>query len=124
MAESAAQRNERLRAERKAALARSDGGAREDAATKAVVSPPVPTTKGGPSNDNDMRTRHYTAKNPSASVVSNRPKPTLKPVVNRQAQQGARGSNKVYQRHVLFALVTAFLIQVVAAGKSLPTAKG
>ena len=35
---------------------------------------------------------------------------------------GPKPQAKVYQKHVLFALVSAFLIQIIANGKSLPKA--
>jgi hypothetical protein len=101
MAESAAQRNARLRAKRKEAMARADGGVREDAAVEKTVAPATPPT---------VLTKETEA-----------PKP-LKPLTtgpNRVQKQP--GSNKVYTKHVVFALVSAIVIQLVALNKSLPT---
>jgi hypothetical protein len=101
MAESAAQRNARLRAARKAAMGRAQGGEKEDAAVEKTVAPSAPPT---------VLTKEVDA-----------PK-SVKPLTkgpNRQQKQP--GQNKVYTKHVLFALVSAIVIQLVALNKSLPT---
>jgi hypothetical protein len=50
------------------------------------------------------------------------PKP-VKPLTSgpNKPQQKQPGQNKVYTKHVLFALVSAIVIQLVALNKSLPT---
>jgi hypothetical protein len=117
MAESAAQRNARLRAARKAAMGRVDGGAKEDAAvSKAVASSPPPKDvermNDGRSVQDAVHTEHH-----------NRPPKPVKQLVpaNTASQKAQPGSNKVYTKHVVFALVSAVVIQLIALNKSLPT---
>jgi len=116
MAESAAQRNARLRAARKAAMSRANGGATEDAAVAKTVAssdPPKADDKeymaNGQSVQDAMYTRHH-----------NTPIKPVKQLVPIKPNQKQPGSNKVYTKHVVFALVSAIVIQLVALNKSLP----
>jgi hypothetical protein len=118
MAESAAQRNARLRAKRKEAMSRAAGGAREDAAVEKTVAPATPPSaqddkeymSNGQSVQDAMYTRHH-----------NSPIKPVKQLVPAKPNQKQPGSNKVYTKHVVFALVSAIVIQLVALNKSLPT---
>jgi hypothetical protein len=121
MAESAAQRNARLRAARKSAMSRANGGTTEDAAVEKTVAPSAPAKSNdgnfmanGQSVNDALYTRHRNRAPKSA--------PPVKPITkgpNRQQKQP--GQNKVYTKHVVFALVSAIVIQIVALNKSLPT---
>ena len=97
MAESAAQRSARLRAARRDAMGRANGGATEDAAVEKTVAPSAPAT---------VVTKEVPAEK------------TLKPLTKGpKPQQKQPGQSKVYTKHVLFALTIAFVMKLVANGK-------
>jgi hypothetical protein len=98
MAESAASSKlTKLRAQRQEAMKRSAGGAREDAAIKKAVDSPAPA-----SEDKQEST----------------PQPQRRPMGRTKIPISGGGQHAVYQRHVLFAIVTAFLIKLASAGKT------
>lgn len=123
MAESRAQaRLRELKVQRRAAMDRAMGGSGEDSAISRIVNPPTPpkqeqeqppqetvqATKPPELTDEQLRTVHH-----------NRPartQPTpLARSINKRQQVVDVG---VMQRHVLFALVSAFLIKLASAGKT------
>ena len=112
MAESDAQRRARIMRERiRAAKSRSESPA-EDAAVERTVA-------SSTTSDSETATSTTPAAKPPVQPV----KPVAKPNFANQwgTSLGPKAQAKTYQKHVLFALVTAFLIQLVASGKSLPT---
>ena len=94
MAETVAQRRARLLAARKQTTD-SDGAAEASTAAPTEAAPKA------------TKPKEYT------------PVPNKLPAKVQQANKSA----KPYQRHVLFALVTAFVIKLVSNGIQLPTAK-
>ena len=108
MAETAAQRRARVMRERiREAKART--AEREDASS--------PVSEEG---ENYLTVKHNTAKRPNEAVTQEETPSTGQPrriILNRRSSQG---NHKVYQRHVLFGLVAAFLVQLAALGKTLP----
>jgi len=121
MAESAAQRVARLTAARKAAMGRATGGVREDAAVeKAVASSPAPATPT--TNDDKYMDNGQSVQDAVHTTHRNRPpkQPGTISSATSKTQPKQPGSNKVYTKHVVFALVSAIVIQLVALNKSLP----
>src|ERR1035437_5776402 len=115
MAESEAQRSARLRAARRDAMGRANGGATEDAAVEKTVAPSAPATvddgkymANGQSVQDAIHTTHH----------NRAPKP-LRPLSSgpNRPQQKRPGQSKVYTKHVLFALTIAFVMKLVANGK-------
>ena len=103
MAESAAQTRARILKERIAA-AKATSGEQEK---------PIDTSPATENEARQLRTRHLTPKHPGEAVVRNQPM-QRQPLRHNPNQ---RGQAKVYQKHVLFAIVSAFIIRVVAVGK-------
>lgn len=119
MAESAAYRRvQELRAERTRAA--YNAGKLEAMQSGGEKAPPTTTRKAKqdiPQSDNAMRVVHRSAKRSGVTDESTS-KPA--PKVIRKQQPSSVGTAKVYQRHVLFAVVTAFLIKMVSSGKLNP----
>ena len=120
MAETAAQKRSRVMKERiQQAKARSTSGG-EDAAAAKVVAPPTPTKKPtAPTKElsgSDLAPNHAS----QSYWNKNKPKPDEpgRPIVVKKQSSGT--DSKTYQKHVLFALVLAFCIQLLDAVKALP----
>jgi hypothetical protein len=115
MAESAAQRRSRIMKERIASAKTRTQSTREDAAVENTVAPSAPTTTPTPTTKETATTvaRANSRENATTPKGSNFPKTWTKSL-------GPKPQAKVYQKHVLFALASAFIIQLVANGKSLP----
>jgi hypothetical protein len=78
------------------------------------------TDKGGVAGGSyeDLRTVHATEKRPGSGIAKEPPAtPTPKPMRKPQSTQGQA---RTYQKHVLFAIVSAFLIKLVSGGKFVP----
>jgi hypothetical protein len=125
MAETVAQKRQRkLRENIVAARARKESP-REDAAIERVVTPkPEPTAtpaatteptkepvKVETTEQSERTKTHQSASTPSGSNFTKTWGKSL----------GPKPQAKLYQKHVLFALVSAFLINLIANGKALPT---
>ena len=104
-----------------AAMARANGGEREDAAVDKIVASST-TSEDEAKPTEDTTASPATTTTPAAKPPVQPVKPVAKPNFATQwgKSLGPKAQAKTYQKHVLFALVTAFLIQFVAAGKSLP----
>jgi hypothetical protein len=107
MAESAAQKRlQELQAERRRAAYRI--GKSESGGSGITVAPAVKPESAFHEGSNVA----------SSGYWNKRQEKPLTSVPNRHGKSGAAiGSAKVYQKHVLFALVGAFLIKMVANGK-------
>ena len=111
MAEPSSPKKAQLRKNWASAMARTNGGSREDTAVQKVVDPPA--TQAEPQKATETTEVDKPApKGKPARLVQNN---------NMQPLQKANKDAKTYQKHVLFALVSAFLIKLVAGGKILPT---
>ena len=102
---------------------------REDAAVEKMVAPkpavqstPAATTETKPTEPIKVETTEKSERIKSHQSATTPPGSNFAKTWGKS--MGPKPQAKVYQKHVLFALVSAFLIQIIAQGKSLPTAKG
>ena len=111
MAESAAQRSARLRAARRDAMSRANGGARESATVDETVT--------DSRSDNEYMANGKSVQDAIHTTHHNRAPKPLKPLTKgpNKPQQKQPGQSKVYTKHVLFALTIAFVMKLVANGK-------
>jgi uncharacterized membrane protein len=121
MAETVAQKRAKIMRERMASAKARATSPGDDAAIEKTVtsSPPEPVAKA---------TQDTPAAAASPSKPANKPRPYKRPTQPSNigskftGRPGPMGGERVtYQRHVLFALVAAFLIKLVASGKALPS---
>lgn len=122
MAETVAQKRQRKLHEAVVAARARRESPREDAAIEKVVTPkpepaatPAATTAQEPTKietteKSERIKSHQTATTPSGSNFAKTWGKSL----------GPKPQAKIYQKHVLFALVSAFLINLIAQGKALP----
>jgi hypothetical protein len=102
------------------AMARANGGAREDKAVDKMVSSPAqpPTDQERGTTDRQLKTRHYNRAGSGPGLANPREAAEkARPIV---VKKSSGADVKTYQKHVLFAIVTAFVLQLIANGKSLP----
>jgi hypothetical protein len=101
---------------------------REDAAVEKIVAPkPEPTSAPAATTPKPAEpTKVETTAN--SERIKAREHSTTPPGSNFAKtwgkSLGPKPQAKVYQKHVLFAVVSAFLIQIIALGKSLSTTPG
>jgi hypothetical protein len=100
-------------------MGRAQGGATEDAAVEKTVASSAPAK----SNDGNFMANGQSVNDALYTRHRNRAPKPVRPLTNgpNKPQQKQPGQNKVYTKHVLFALVSAIVIQLIALNKSLPT---
>src|ERR1035437_8333001 len=111
-----------------AANARSEDPRDEDVADKIVTNsrnepaptPPAATTIPEPDKPVKVETTANSERINSREHATTPPGSNFAKTWGKSL--GPKPQAKVYQKHVLFALVSAFLIQIIANGKSLPKA--
>lgn len=81
----------------------------EPASTPAATTEPKPTKVETTASSERIKAREHSTTPPGSNFAKTWGK-----------SMGPKPQAKVYQKHVLFALVSAFLIQIIAQGKSLP----
>lgn len=126
MAESAAQKRQRKLHDAVVAARTRKESPREDAAIEKVVTPSSTTSDSTPA---------ATIATPTETKVTTETTAKSERIKSRERATTPAGSNfgktwtrslgpkpqaKVMQKHVLFALVSAFIINLIAQGKSLP----
>ena len=125
MAETVAQKRQRKLHEAVVAARARRESPREDAAIEKVVTPkpeptatPAATTEQTKTEPTKIETTEQSERTKTHQSASTPPGSNFTKTWGKSL--GPKPQAKLYQKHVLFALVSAFLINLVAQGKALP----
>jgi|ERR1035437_12974 hypothetical protein len=127
MPETTAQKRQRKLHEAVVAARARREDPREDAAVEKMVAPkpaatstPAATTETKPTEPVKIETTEQSERIKTHQSATTSPGSNFAKTWGKS--MGPKPQAKVYQKHVLFALVSAFLVQIIANGKSLPKA--